>query len=335
LDLTHIDTGEFDLAENAIDAPALFDELIARMTHEALMRKLYFDVDIDRSLPLEIIGDGHRLDQIFYILLSNAVVATPEGGTVSFAAQLVQQLDDLCIIRFIVSDTGLGLSPDDAASIWDTNTHNIVKSRGLGLGSEVTASASGLALPLVKHLVDLMGGDLTVKSSTDSGTSIICTLPFGLNDTTRSSTIANSEDADLATRIAALNISVAFLKDKRILVVDDVAPNREYLQRFLEAAGAVVDVASNGADAVNLFVEYGYDAILLDLTMPVMDGFEAAENIRLQKVDEAGRVRIIGMASDTSGSTIARLLQAGMDDYAAKPVDIKGLIEMLEQYLIW
>jgi CheY-like chemotaxis protein len=300
-----------------------------------MIRHLFFNVNFDENLPHLVLGDGKRLGQILFNLLSFAVISTPEGGSLGFSMQLQQQLDDICLVRFVITDSGTGLDPSEVERLWDPAANSDLEDLVVGLGSDAAPTSIRLGMPLARHLIDMMGGEINVASSAHEGTTFSCTIPMGLDGIDHGTPSRPTAVDSFADFIASLDISLSFLRDKKLLVVDDVEMNRSYLQDFFTAAGAQVDAASNGAEALGIFKQKDFDAILMDLSLPVMDGFEAAENIRLLKTGSSERVRIIALTADAGGSTVARLLQSGMDDYAAKPIDLKGLVEMLEQYLIW
>jgi CheY-like chemotaxis protein len=170
----------------------------------------------------------------------------------------------------------------------------------------------------------MMGGDIQVESECGKGSLFICTIRVDCERTA-----AESQTPPLASRDEGNTDFSAH----RILIVDDIEMNREILLALLESTGATLDSAANGAEALDRFSEDVCDLVLMDLHMPVMDGFEAARRIRASGLPGADTVRIIAVTADTGGDVVSRCLAAGMNGHTGKPITYASLIETLSRHL--
>jgi CheY-like chemotaxis protein len=178
---------------------------------------------------------------------------------------------------------------------------------------------AGLGLAITKRIVELMGGSIEVESELGKGSRFICVIPV----------TAGSPPAGVDQETGANDAVAGGLKDLRILVVDDTEINREIVLALLEDTGASLDAAVNGEDAVNKFSQNPCDVVLMDLHMPVMDGFKAARRIR--SLSGPDNVLIIAVTADTGSEVTARCREAGMDDHLGKPIDYEALLEKISR----
>jgi signal transduction histidine kinase/CheY-like chemotaxis protein len=266
------------------------------------------------------LSDKLRTNQIFFNLLSNAVKYTPEGGTITYdiLSNYDQARNKMCITHSI-SDNGIGMSSDFQKMLFQPfcqeGRNDVSSSRGSGLG-----------LSIVKRLVDLMGGTIEVKSAPGEGSTFKVYLEF---DAVKSGDLAPKETANASDYSA--------LKDKHILLCEDHPLNQEIAKRLLEREGMIVQVAINGKAGVDDFssspIGY-YDAILMDIRMPVMDGFEASSAIRSLERKDAKSVVIIAMTADAFKDDVEKCFQCGMNAHLAKPIGPDALYATLLKYLI-
>ena len=257
-----------------------------------------------------IMVDKLKFQKILLNLLSNAVKFTPEGGHVN--VRFYNDPDAVLDSVIKVSDDGIGMDPEFLPHIFEPFTQE--KQAGY------ESVGTGLGLSIVKQLVDLMGGTIQAESEKGKGTAFTIRLHFEE---------ANGEAA--ADESAALPLS-RDITGKNILLCEDNALNREISTALLKDKGMTVDTAENGREGVQKFMDSApgtYDAVLMDIRMPVMNGIDAAKQIRLSDRPDAKSVPIIAMTADTFSDDIQKCLDAGMNGHLAKPVDPEKLYAAL------
>ena len=309
LDLTGFDTGTFNWTPRPFSFSKTIQPIVDSIRIKAAVKEQRFTVEIAEDIPDTLTSDERRLKQVLNNLLTNAVKFTPEHGGVGLSARLIEDHDDTCVIRFEVSDTGIGISAEARERLWDVleQGDNSITRRYGGMG---------LGLPLTKRIVELMNGSIEVQSAPDKGSRFICDLRF---DRERPAEPSSGGGLDLSGR--------------RALVVDDVGVNRTIIIALLEDSGMTLDEAENGAEAVNMFMKNHYDLLLMDLHMPVMDGFEAAEKIRASALPHAQTTPIIAISADSGADLPEKCREAGMNDCLSKPVDMALLFEKIGKWL--
>ena len=277
-------------------------------------RQLQFIFDMENS-PDCILVDRLRFNQIFFNLLSNAAKFTHAGGKVEFLMENLPGEDGEAHMRFIVRDNGVGMSEDFLKHLYDpfSQEHSQLSDNVKG---------TGLGLPIVKSLVDAMGGTISVKSKLNEGTEFTIEMR-----------------APLAEPVAEVPVEKKpgrELNGTKILLVEDNEINTYVAKLILEEVGCVVTTAENGKEALALFeasTKGDYDAILMDVRMPVMDGIEATKEIRALSRPDAATIPIIAMTADAFAEEQKRTLRAGMNAHLSKPIDPPLLYETLEAYI--
>jgi CheY-like chemotaxis protein len=273
---------------------------------------LRFSYETLTQLPTVIKTDERKLRQILLNLLGNAVKFT-DRGSVSFRVA-AESLDRLhARLRFAVADTGIGIAAAEVERIFDPFHQVRARNRPI--------EGTGLGLAISQRLVALLGGKLTVMSTPAEGStfSVEIEVPLG--------------EAPLArTTHAALAIVGYNGRRRRILVVDDKQDNRQILGRLLQTLGFEVDEAENGARAVELAVARAPDLIFMDLVMPVKDGFEAMRELRA-KGGEIARIPVVAVSASAFESTRTDSLQAGCDEFIAKPVRLDEVTDVIARLL--
>ena len=309
LDMTSLDTGKFSLTPKPFDFNKAMDHVTGIAARNASAKGQLFKSTIDTAIPGRVCCDEGRLQQVLLTLLDNAVKFTPEKGAISLSAKMQENNGKECTLCFEVCDNGIGMDRETLGRIGETleqADNSITRSYG-GLG---------LGLSLSKRIVELMGGRLKAESETGKGSRFAFKLSLGV------------ADVPLEGSSAALN-----LQGKKILVVDDVEINIEILAAVFEETGAFTESAKNGEEALKMFFGTKFDLVLLDLHMPVMDGYTAAKNMRSAPLDWAKTVPIIAVSAESGGDMQAKCRESGISDSLSKPIDPDTLFRKISQWL--
>lgn len=306
LDTAKIEQGKMELRIAPVDLVRQLEETASLFQLQARAQRQTFTLE-PLDLPhRQVLTDGNRLDQILNNLLSNAVKYTPAGGSVSLMAeQLPGSRPDQCICRFTVTDSGIGMAPEFLDKLFlpfeREDTSMTGQTSGVGLGMAITL-----------NIVQMMGGKIDVESTQGQGSRFVVTIPCGLLE--EAPTTEHGADA------AAFS-----LEGVRLLLAEDNLLNREIATELLEMEGASVTAAGNGREAVDLFSQNPpgtFDAILMDIQMPLLDGYGATREIRQLDRPDAASIPILAMTANAFEDDIAAARAAGMDGHIAKPIDI-------------
>jgi len=316
LDMSNIESGHLEIIEEKVDLVSASEEVNSMIKYLATTKNISYVTKYDIT-NAEVMADISHVNQIMMNVLTNAVKYTPEGGEVSFAIEQTKQAyADRYKYRFIIKDNGVGISKDYMEHMFEgfTREKNVSnKSEGLGLGLAIT-----------KRLVDSLQGEIEVESEVGKGTTFIITLPFRI-------TSDANESAEESTSLS--NVS---LEGKRILVVEDNELNSEITMEILSESGMTVDAVENGAVAVKRLKRKGvdnYDLILMDIQMPVMDGYEATRIIR-NKIRGGSEIPIIALSANAFERDKINSLRAGMNAHLSKPINADVLCEVIKSNLV-
>ncbi len=312
LDMSKIESGRLEIYPKEMDLKLLVEEVHILLESQMENKGLRFRVDAAALKEPIVLGDALRVKQILTNLLGNAVKFTPEGGEVSLVVR--QELSGgIANTIFQVADTGCGMSPEFLQRIWAPfeQERRVASQNGTGLGTTLS-----------KTLAEKMGGSISVESQLEKGTVFTVFIPFPAAKPPGDETaVSGAPDTDWT------------LKGKRILAVEDNEINRMIVVSILEEQGCELTEAQNGQEALDAFeasLPAWFDLILMDVQMPVMDGYEATRRIRALPRPDARTVPIIAMTANAFSEDIENALAAGMDDVATKPLDIKLLLKKLE-----
>lgn len=308
LDYSRLDRGMLELDSREFNLHSLISNCVASYRHEATTNGLtLYDSFIGEwpDSPL-VIGDPHRLRQILSGLVDNAIKFTTEGNVSVNAGWF--SLEQTCmILDCTVTDSGSGIPAERLYEIFDTFGQ-------LDSSSTREAGGTGMGLPLVQKLIELMGGHIQVESDQGSGSSFRFELPFELK------TEDNSTAPPLPETLKNLPGNG---QNSRALIAEDNPVNRKVTSAMLERLGFHVDTACNGREALDLIGDNheGYDVILMDCEMPVMDGYEATRQIRdWEESNGQQAIPIIALTANTLPGTESSCKECGMSDYLAKPI---------------
>jgi len=323
LDLSRIEAGKIELERVRFDLPSLVHELLAPYAHVAEAKDVRFSITIAPEVPAAVQGDPTRFGQILGNLVDNAIKFTHAG---SIEVSIVHRCEPLpgadasgesVPLRVTVRDTGIGVAPEQQARIFE----DFVQADG---STSRKYGGTGLGLGIVRRLIGLMKGELGVCATPGGGS----TFWFHID-------LAASPRLPAALLHAARKDHNQNLAGKRVLLVEDAAESRTLVAAALWQLGVTVDVAADGAEAVSAAAANRYDAILMDIAMPVIDGFEAARRIRSGEQDRnAEEVPIIALTAQVMEGTFEQCLDAGMDDYLTKPVTKDSVAAALERWIM-
>lgn len=312
LDMSRLDSGMLETASEPFSLEELLGELRTMMETEAGKRGLIceMEADVDHS---RVTGDSIRLRQVLMNLLSNAFKFTPEGGTVTLRVTEKTGVNGSADFDFCVTDTGVGIAPEDQERIFDTFEQmgtNYSRSQGTGLG-----------LPISRSIVQLMGGELRVKSEPGHGSEFYFTLTLPLDS-------LSEECEDGNPMVTDDNL----LEGVRILLAEDNDLNAEIAIQLLELKGAQVSRSENGRLAAERFAASApgeFQAILMDIQMPEMNGLEAARAIRAMDRPDAAVIPIVAMTANVFKEDVDAAMEAGMNGFEGKPLDVEHLYRQL------
>ncbi len=319
LDMSRIESGKTILKTESFSLSALLDDIRAVTAAQCAEKGLTFRLEKADSLRPCYIGDRLKLQQVLLNLLGNAVKFTPPGGEVSLAAAESGTYDRHALLRFTVSDTGIGISAAFLPHIFETFTQE--NSEGAG------QTGTGLGLAICKSIVTLMDGSIRVSSRKGGGSVFTAEVRLAVPET---------EEAAPVEASAAIPAPERYdFHGRRVLLAEDNQLNQEIARYLLESVGIAVDLASDGAQAVSLFrgsAEGTYDALLLDIRMPVMDGIAAAGAVRALPRADAARVPMIAVSADAFEEDVSRSLSSGINAHLIKPIDRAALYRTLDSF---
>lgn len=340
LDMSHIESGTLKLEHAPVYLPDVLEDLKSIVQTDISAKQLEFHVDTPNMVHKSVITDKLRLNQVLLNILENAVKYTRPGGRICFQIQeLKGQEPGFAKYEFRVKDTGIGMSEEFIAHIFEPfsreQTSTVSGIEGMGLG-----------MAIVKKIVDRMGGTIAVKSRQGKGTEVIVILKFKVS----SQPVANemralsrpeqmetfSEKEKAKQENLKEESSENPFKNKKILLVEDNELNREIAVELLKEEGFILDTAEDGTIAVEKMrtAKPGqYDLILMDIQMPIMDGYEATRQIRKLKNPETANIPIVAITANAFEEDRQKALEAGMNEHVAKPIDLARLLEVVKKVL--
>jgi signal transduction histidine kinase/CheY-like chemotaxis protein len=315
LDISKLDSGTIELTKETVELRKFMSTLIGIIKPRCEEKSIGFDVVMDDFSPSTFICDSMRLRQVLVNLLGNAVKFTPARGNIEFRIERKDRRDGKTLIKFSVSDTGIGITKGFLPVIF----RPFEQGDG-GLSREY--GGTGLGLAISRHIVQLFGGEISVRSEIGEGSEF-------------SFEIWLQETEDLSGEEAILDATDKFA-DRRALLVDDVEINRVIVMSLLEITGMLIDEAEGGPEAVKMFKdspEGMYDIVFMDVQMPLMDGYETTEAIRGLDRADARAVPIVALTANAFKEDVDKALERGMNAHIAKPVEMDKLLDVLMRFL--
>jgi len=341
LDMSRIESGKMTLDESPVHLPDLIHDLRTIIHANVNAKQLNLNIDTQDVVNEDIITDKLRLNQVFLNILSNAIKFTPNGGAISFlVTEKPSPIPEHGVFEFRIKDTGIGMSKDFQKTIFEAFTR------------EKTSTVSGiqgtgLGMAIIKSIVDMMGGTISVSSEEGKGTEFIVTIPCRLNKEAVHEegiiglqglrALAAYDDTLFQAGIEEKEEKPVDFSGMRILLAEDNEMNQLIAQAILTEAGLEVEIAGNGEEAVRMMREAPagtYNIILMDIQMPIMDGYKAARLIRGLEDKAKAEIPIVAVTANAFEEDRKLALEAGMNGHLAKPYDIPKMMETLKQLLL-
>ncbi|GAB4558418.1 MAG: AAA family ATPase [Haliangiales bacterium] len=314
LDLSRIEAGQLELTPAAFSLAACVSDVVRLMALRIESRGLTFEHRLDPGLPEHLMGDRDRVQQVLVNLLSNASKFTAPGGSISLVIEAGELTDEQVGVRFCVRDDGVGISAAAQEAIFEP-FYSATEERPAGIEAN---DGAGLGLAISAKLAALMGGALTVDSELGRGSEFVFTASFQRWQ-------APEEPARAITEVGEQPL--------RLLVAEDNKVNQLVIQRLLGLDGHQCTMVDNGAEAVDCWLAEPFDAVFMDVQMPVMDGRAATREMRRREREIGGHIPIIAVTAYSTPEDRESCLQAGMDDFLSKPVRLEALREALRSIL--
>ncbi|MDR2051523.1 MAG: PAS domain-containing protein [Deltaproteobacteria bacterium] len=317
LDISKIEAGKIELGREPFALSNMLDDVDTIIRPRCNDGSITFVIDSGLSRVDCVIGDPLRLRQVLINLLGNAVKFTPPGGSVTLSVGEEEVTPETCLLRFQVRDTGIGM---DLSKF--TNLFNPFEQADSQISQRY--GGTGLGLSISQSIVNMMGGNISVRSKPGEGSS----FSFEIR-------LSRGEEENPRLELSAEDYS-AMLKGRRILLVDDNDINRLIILEMLAEYDLTLDEAEDGREALEAFVRSApgaYDLILMDIQMPNMDGYEAARGIRLSARPDAAGVPIIAMTANAFKEDVDKALESGMNAHIPKPVEFPLMLETIARVL--
>ena len=320
LDMSRIESGRMDIKQEEFSFSKMIDQVCTIINGQCRDKGLSYTCSIEGELSDYYIGDEMKLRQVMINILGNSVKFTPEGGRVTLTVREKARYKDKATISFRMEDTGVGMSKEFIPKIFETFSQE-------DSSTTTKYGSTGLGMPITKNIVDMMNGDISVESEKGVGT--IFTVNVTLKTSDR---VAEDEPEENRPQVD----QVTDLAGRHILLAEDMAVNAEIMMMVLKNREMEVDHAENGLIALEMFGESApgyYDAILMDMRMPEMDGLEATKAIRALDREDAGSIPIIALTANAFDEDVQNSLQAGLNAHLSKPVEPDTLYQTMERLI--
>lgn len=315
LDMSKLESGEVFLEEKSFRLDEVIQEVCDVVERLAEERKIQVDMDLGPIQHMNLVGSAMHLKRLLMNVLSNAVKYNKDHGSIHLSCrELPSAQTGTAVFEFTCKDSGIGMSEDFQKHIYEPFTQE----EKFGASK---FGGTGLGMPITKKLVEKMGGNIIFESESGVGTTFVITIPFKIN-----SEIEQCEDTQ--------EFSLHALDGFNILLVEDNELNMEIAEFSLQNAGAKITKAWNGQEAVEIFQASSigdFDVILMDVMMPVMDGYEATKTIRALSREDAKTIPIIAMTANAFSEDKIKAEEAGMNEHIAKPINMKLLIRIVSK----
>ena len=315
LDMSKLDSGEVVLEEISFNLSKIFEEVLVVIGQIAVEQNIRIGWEKKEITHRDLIGSPGYVKRVMMNILSNAVKYNRKNGNIYISCmEIPSEQPEMMMMEFVCRDTGIGMTEEFQKYIFEPFAQEHA-------GSRTKFAGTGLGMPITKKLVEKMGGTITFESKEGVGTTFVIRVPFKI-------------DLDADKREEQKDASEKSIKGLHILLAEDNELNMEIAEFVLQNEGAEVTKAWNGQEAVELFgnSEPGeFDVILMDIMMPVMNGYEATKMIRSLEREDAKTIPIIAMTANAFTEDRIRAKESGMDEHIAKPVDVELLVKVIHK----
>ena len=315
LDMSKLESDEVVLEEIPFNLNSIFEEILGVIEHMAAEQNIRIIWEEKEVTHWNLIGSPVHVKRILMNILSNAVKYNKENGYVYISCrEIPSKQTAMTTLEFVCRDTGIGMTEAFQKRIFEPFAQEHA-------GSRTKFAGTGLGMPITKKLVEKMGGTISFESKEGTGTTFVIRIPFQI-------------DTDMKDRTETEEKTKASIQGLHVLLAEDNELNMEIAEFVLQNEGTVVTKAWNGQEAVDIFRKSSpgeFDAILMDIMMPVMNGYEAAKMIRSLDREDAKVIPIIAMTANAFTEDKMRAKEAGMDEHIAKPVDGKLLVKVINE----
>ena len=315
LDMSKLESGEIVLEEIPFNLSSIFKEVFVVIEQMASEQNIQIEWEKKEIIHRDFIGSPGYVKRVMMNILSNAVKYNRENGHIYISCmEIPSEQPEMTTIEFVCRDTGIGMTDEFQKCVFEPFAQEHT-------GSRTKFAGTGLGMSIAKNLVEKMGGSISFESEEGAGTTFVIRIPFKI-------------DPDADKREEQRNVSEKSIKGLHILLAEDNELNMEIAEFVLQNGGADVTKAWNGQEAVELFrkSEPGeFDAILMDIMMPVMNGYEAAKKIRSLDREDAKTIPIIAMTANAFTEDRLKAKEAGMNEHIVKPLDVELLIKVIHK----
>lgn len=315
LDISKIEAGKLELIDEPYDPRILMDDLKVMFQSYVGDKSIILNFDVDPSLPEMLLGDSVRVRQVITNLMSNAIKFTDEGS-VTLKLRVISESDDSLRLECSVTDTGQGIKPEDQKKLFNSFTQvDNVRNH--------SKEGTGLGLSICKNLVEMMNGSISVRSTYGEGSTFVFDIV---------QKIVSAEEVERLRKAVVVEKTFT-APEARALIVDDNEMNLTVALGLLEPLDMTIETAANGRDAVEKITANRYDIVFMDHMMPIMDGVEATQKVREKEGEYFSNLPIIALSANVLPEAQNAFLEAGMNDFVAKPIKMNEICRALRKWL--
>jgi len=335
LDMAKIEANKLELSPIEYNFENMLQKVLMLFNYRVDEKEQTLIVNIDKNIPIYVVGDDQRLAQIVTNLLANALKFTPNGGEIKLEAAVFSETDEYCELLIEVSDNGIGVTKEKQVKLFDAFEQ-------AESGTSREYGGTGLGLPITKRIVELMDGSIRVESEPGKGSKFTVRVKVLRGEKSLGGEGRDPEESCEGESCTDENCesencggTTGEFAGKRVLLAEDIEINREILKTLLEDTGLEIDCAENGKEALEAIeaAPDRYDLVFMDLQMPKMDGLEATRLIRALPALKEYKLPIIALTANVFKDDIEECFAAGMDDHLGKPLDINKVLEKLRIFL--
>lgn len=321
LDFSKIEAGKIQIEQTPFQLEESLNAIHEILCVKAMEKGIYLDLNIDKKVPKTLLGDPVRLNQILMNLIGNAIKFTEKGG-VRIQVNQIGQSDSGQVIRFAIRDTGIGIAEDKIDTVFESFTQ-------ASMSTTRTHGGTGLGLTISKQLAEIQGGKIWVESEIGKGSCFMVEIPYKIAALTIDKTLETQQ-----LQYLTKERQIKHLEGIQLLLVEDHPINQMLALKVLGDWGFSVDLAENGRIALDMVGKKAYDLILMDISMPEMDGYEATKEIRSGKYSDNPGIPIVAMTASALIGENQKCFKAGMNDYLSKPFKPEVLLEKIHKHAL-